>query len=144
MAFDAGFANLGEVGAYIPEIVFTAVITDVEWAAANRTAVVALLATLVEATQMVYDSRNDALLLELAMELTEAGKDHAARALTYARDTAMFPHDLAIPQAAFATSLDLMREANVADTTAIAKASAVLDDSFRTAALKTAQRGRQS
>jgi NitT/TauT family transport system substrate-binding protein len=144
IAVDAGFANLGEVSAYIPEIVFTAVITDVEWAAANRTAVVALLATLVEATQMVYDSRNDALLLELAMELTEAGKDHAARALTYARDTAMFPHDLAIPQAAFATSLDLMREANVADTTAIAKASAVLDDSFRTAALKTAQRGRQS
>jgi NitT/TauT family transport system substrate-binding protein len=144
MAFDAGFANLGEVGAYIPEIVFTAVIADAEWAAANRTAVVALLAALIEATKMVYDSRNDALLLELAMELTEAGQDHAARALAYARDTAMFPRDLVIPKAAFATSLELMRKAKLADATSIAKAPAVLDDSFRTAALKTVQRGRQS
>jgi NitT/TauT family transport system substrate-binding protein len=143
MAADAGFANLGEVGAYIPEIVFTAIIADIQWAAANRTAVVSLLAALIEATQMVYDARNDALLLELAMELTDAGKDHALRALAYARDTAMFPRDLGIPQAAFATSLELMRQANVADATAITKAPAVLDDSFRTAALKTAHPGRK-
>jgi NitT/TauT family transport system substrate-binding protein len=144
MAFDAGFANLGEVGAYIPEIVFTAIITDAGWASANRTAVVALLAALIEATQMVYDSRNDAVLLELAMELTAAGRDHALRALLYARDTAMFPRDLAIPKAAFATSLELMRKANLADDAAIAKAPAVLDDSFRIAALKIAQRSRES
>jgi NitT/TauT family transport system substrate-binding protein len=144
MAFDAGFANLGEVSAYIPEIVFTAIIADIGWAAANRTAVVALLAALIEATQMIYDSRNDALLLELAMELTEAGTDHAFRALAYARDTAMFPSDLAIPKTAFATSLELMRRAHLVDDSAIANAPAVLDDSFRSAALKAAQRGRKT
>jgi NitT/TauT family transport system substrate-binding protein len=144
MAFDAGFANLGEVGAYIPEIVFTALITDAGWAAANRTAVVSLLGALIEATQMVYDSRNDAILVELAMELTEASRDHALRALAYARDTAMFPRDLAIPGSAFAASLELMRQANLADDPAIAKASAVLDDSFRAAALTAAQRGRET
>jgi NitT/TauT family transport system substrate-binding protein len=141
MAFDAGFSNLGEVSAYIPEIVFTAVIADSSWAAANRTAVVALLTSLIEATQMVYDSRNDTLLLELAMELTEAGKDHASRALVYARETAMFPRDLTIPEAAFAKSLELMRKANLADVT-IEKARAVLDDSFRAAAVQAVQRSR--
>jgi NitT/TauT family transport system substrate-binding protein len=141
-AVDAGFSNLGEVSTYIPEIVFTAVITDVSWAAANRQSVVALLAALIEATQMVYDSRNDPMLLELAIELTDAGNEHAARALAYARETAMFPRDLAIPQAAFAKSLELMRKAKLADATTIAKAPAVLDDSFRAAAAQGTQRSR--
>ncbi|HEY7671022.1 MAG TPA: ABC transporter substrate-binding protein [Gammaproteobacteria bacterium] len=143
IATDAGFANLGEVSAYIPEIVFTAVITDASWAAANRAAVVALLAALIEATQIVYDSRNDATLVELAMELTDAGKDHAARALAYARDTALFPRDLGIPQSAFAKSLELMRKAKLADATTIAQAKAVLDDSFRRAAVESPQRARR-
>jgi hypothetical protein len=56
----------------------------------------------------------------------------------------MIPSDLAIPKAAFATSLELMRRAHLADDTALAKAPAVLDDSFRSAALKAAQRDRKT
>ena len=144
IAFDAGFTNLGEIGDYIPEIVFTAVVADRRWADAHRTAVVSLLSAMIEATQMIYDSRNDAELLELAIELTEADQGHASRALAYARDTAMFPRDLAIPDAAFAKSLELMRKAKLADDATIAKGRAVLDDSFRAAAAKEALRSRRS
>jgi hypothetical protein len=77
------------------------------------------------------------------MELTDAGKDHAARALAYARDTALFPRDLGIPQSAFAKSLELMRKAKLADATTIAQAKAVLDDSFRRAAVESPQRARR-
>jgi NitT/TauT family transport system substrate-binding protein len=143
IAFAAGFSNLGEVGDYIPEILFTAVVTDCRWADANRATVVSLLAALIEATQTVYDAQNDAMLLELTIELTEAKQEHASRALAYARDTAMFPRDLAIPETAFAKSLELMRKTKLADDATIAKAHAVLDDSFRAAAAKTALRGRR-
>lgn len=143
MAFDAGFSNLGEVGDYIPEIVFTAVVTDRAWADANRASVVSLLRAMIEATEMIYDSRNDEMLLDLAMELTEAGEDHASRALAYARKTKLFPRDLGIPPAAFAKSLELMQKAGLADDTTVAKAPAVLDDSFRRAAAEGTARGRR-
>jgi NitT/TauT family transport system substrate-binding protein len=143
MAFDAGFSNLGEASDYIPEIVFTAVVTDLTWAETNRASVESLLRALIEATETIYDSRKDEMLLELAMELTEAGKDHASRALAYARDTNMFPRDLTIPHAAFAKSLELMRKAKLADATTSAKAHAVLDDSFCRAATESADRGQR-
>jgi hypothetical protein len=68
------------------------------------------------------------------MELTEAGNDHASRALAYARSSAMFPPELTIPEPAFAKSLELMRKAKLANDATIAKAHSVLDDSFRAAA----------
>jgi len=138
MAFDAGYSNLGEACDYIPEIVFTAMLVDRRWADENRGAVVSLLAALIEATDLVYDSQNDAMLLELAMELTESSAGHASRALAYARDTAMFPRDLSIPDVAFRKSLELMRKAKLADDSVMAKARAVLDDSFRAAAVTMA------
>jgi NitT/TauT family transport system substrate-binding protein len=138
MAFDAGYSNLGEVSDYIPEIVFTAMLVDRRWADENRAAVVSLLAALIEATDMVYDSKNDAMLLELATELTESSAGHAARALAYARETSLFPRDLSIPDAAFAKSLELMRKAKLADDIVVKKGRAVLDDSFRAAAVTMA------
>jgi NitT/TauT family transport system substrate-binding protein len=140
IAFDAGFANLGRVSDYIREIVFTAFVAERTWADTNRATVVSLLGALIEATQVIYDSRNDAELLELAVELTDASADHAARALAHARDSVMFPRDLAIPGGAFTKSLELMRKAKLADDRALAKAHTVLDDSFRLAAAKTAAR----
>jgi NitT/TauT family transport system substrate-binding protein len=138
IAFDAGFENLGAVSDYIPEIVFTAVVGERTWVDANRSVVVSLLGALIEATKMIYDARNDVLLLELAMELTEAGSDHASRALAYARSCAMFPPELTIPEPAFAKSLELMRKAKLANDATIAKARSVLDDSFRAAAANIA------
>jgi NitT/TauT family transport system substrate-binding protein len=141
MAFDAGFSNLGQLSDYIPEIVFTAVVADRKWATTNRAAVVSLLAALIEATQMIYDAKNDAVLVELAIELTEASEHHASRALAFARDTALFPRDLSIPATAFTKSLELMRKAGLAADASLARAHAVLDDSFRSTAAKTALEG---
>ena len=52
----------------------------------------------------------------------------------------VFPTDLSIPDAAFAKSIELMQKAGLADERLVANAKAVLDDSFRVAALSTPPR----
>ena len=72
VAVDAGYANLGEVTDYIPEIVFTALIVDRAWAQAHRAEVVAFLRGVIEGTRWVYDPANDEQLLAMTMEATQA------------------------------------------------------------------------
>lgn len=139
VAFDAGYTNLGEVNDYIPEIVFTAMIVDRDWAVANRAAVVSVLRALIEAVRWVYDPANDAALVALTMELTQADEKYGKRALQYMRDMAVFPRDLSIPKTAFAKSLELMKNAKLADDALIAAAPGVLDDSYRAEAAKAAR-----
>jgi hypothetical protein len=55
-------------------------------------------------------------------------------ALDYMRSKNVFPRDCAIPEAAFAKSIELMRKAGLADDAVVAGARRVLDDSFRAAA----------
>lgn len=136
MATDAGYSDLGEATDYIPEIVFTAVIANRDWANEHRKAIVSLLAGLMEATEWTYDPANDAALVEITMELTQSDENYGKRALHYMRDMGLFPRDLSIPKAAFAKSLELMRNAKLADDALLASAGAVLDDSFRTEAAK--------
>lgn len=134
VAIDAGWPNLGEVTDYIPEIVFTALLADKDWAASHRAALVSFLRCLIEATRFVYDEANDDTLVALATELTQAEGHYGRQALAYMRDKQVFPRDLAIPPVAFAKSLELMQKAGLADAALVAGASAVLDDSFRTEA----------
>jgi ABC-type nitrate/sulfonate/bicarbonate transport system substrate-binding protein len=131
VAVDAGYANLGEVSDYIPEIVFTALIVDRDWALQNRKTIVSLLAAIIDATRLVYDPANDALLVELTMELTQADENYGRRALQYMREVAVFPRDLSIPRAAFAKSLELMHNAKLADDALVSSAQGSLDDSYR-------------
>lgn len=137
VAVDAGYSNLGEVTDYIPEIVFTGVLVDRGWAKANRAAIVSLLAGLIEATHWVYDKANDAALVKIMMELSQTDERYARRGLDYMRDIELFPRDLSIPPAAFAKTLELMRNANLADDAVIAAAPTTLDDSYRQEALKS-------
>jgi hypothetical protein len=48
----------------------------------------------------------------------------------------LFPRDLSIPKEAITKSLELMRDAKLADNTLLASAAAVFDDSFRVDALQ--------
>ena len=137
MALDAGYSNLGDVGDYIPEIVFTALIVNRIWAAENRGTLVALLGALLEATRMVYDTATDALLIGIMMDLGQTNREHATRAIAEMRSREAFARELEIPRAAFAKSLELMRKAKLADDATLAAAPGVLDDSYRAAALKS-------
>ena len=136
VAIDAGWPNLGEVTDYIPEIVFTALIADKDWAAAHRTEIVAFLRGVIEATRWVYDSANDDALVALTTEITQAEGKYGRQALVYMREKAVFPRDLAIPPVAFTKSLELMQKAGLADDALVAGAGAVLDDSYRAEAAK--------
>jgi NitT/TauT family transport system substrate-binding protein len=134
VAEDAGYANLGEVTDYIPEIVFTSLIVDRLVAQRRRPQIVAFLQAVMEGTRWVYDTANDATLLAITQELTQAEGKYGRQALDYMRDKKVFSPDLSIPDTAFAKSLELMQAAGLADDRLVAGARAVLDDSFRAAA----------
>jgi ABC-type nitrate/sulfonate/bicarbonate transport system substrate-binding protein len=134
VAEDAGYANLGEVSDYIPEIVFTAVVVDDATAKRRRDDIVAFLAAVMEGTEWVYDAANDEKLSAMVKDLTQAEGKYIRQALEYMRAKKVFPHDLAIFGSAFDKSLELMQKANLADNRLVASARRVLDDSYRTAA----------
>jgi NitT/TauT family transport system substrate-binding protein len=131
VAEDAGYRNLGEASDYIPEIIFAAFIADEGRAEELRPELVAFLRCLMEASRALYDEANDAELQELIAETAKAEGPYARRCLDYVREKQVFPTDLAIPEAAFAKTLELMALAGVADDIVIAAASKALDDSFR-------------
>jgi ABC-type nitrate/sulfonate/bicarbonate transport system substrate-binding protein len=134
---DAGYSNLGEVTDYISEIVFTSLIVDRVAAEQRRDHIVAFLSAVMEGTRWVYDPANDETLLALTKELTQAEGKYGRQALDYMREKRVFSADLSIPGAAFAKSIELMQKAGLADAQLAATAKAVLDDSFRAAALRT-------
>jgi ABC-type nitrate/sulfonate/bicarbonate transport system substrate-binding protein len=134
VAIDAGWPNLGEVTDYIPEIVFTAMIVDSQWADAHRADVVGFLAAVMDATRWLLDPANDAELVVLVTELTQAEGKYGRQALDYMRQKNVFTPDLAIPTAAFAKSIELMQKAGLADAELAMAAPKVLDDSYRVTA----------
>jgi ABC-type nitrate/sulfonate/bicarbonate transport system substrate-binding protein len=138
VAEDAGYSNLGEVTDYIPEIVFTALIVDRATAERRRGQIVAFLQGVIEGTQWVYDTANDNALLDMTKELTQAEGKYGRQALDYMRGKNVFAPDLAIPEVAFAKSIELMHKAGLTDDRLMANARSVLDDTYRVAALKAA------
>ncbi|HEX3486407.1 MAG TPA: ABC transporter substrate-binding protein [Micropepsaceae bacterium] len=130
IAEDAGFRNLGEVTDYIPDIAFTAVIADKNWAEQNRAAVVAFLRSLIQATAWMDNPLNDGPLLALMAEMIHADGKYGRLSLDYMREKRVFPRDLSIPDAAFAKTVELMQKAGFPASDA-ARARRVLDDSHR-------------
>jgi len=130
IAEDAGFNNLGEVPDYIPEIAFTTIFVDEHWAKENRAHLVAFLRSLIQATAWMDKPANDEPLLSLMAEVIQAEGKYGRLSLDYMRKMRVFPHDLSIPHAAFAKTLELMGKAGFPAAHA-ARASVVLDDSYR-------------
>jgi ABC-type nitrate/sulfonate/bicarbonate transport system substrate-binding protein len=130
IAEDAGFRNLGEVTDYIPEIAFTAVIVDRRRAEQNRASIVSFLRSLIQATAWMAEPGNDAPLLALMAEMIHADGKYGRLSLDYMREKRVFPPDLAIPDAAFGKTVELMEKAGLPAAGA-AQASAVLDDHYR-------------
>jgi ABC-type nitrate/sulfonate/bicarbonate transport system substrate-binding protein len=135
VAIDAGYANLGEVTDYIPEIIFTALIGRSDWLRDHAETVTALLRSLIEATRWLYDTNNDAALIPLVSEITQCDAQYARTSLTYMRAKSVFARSLEIPDAALEKTLELMIKARLLDANAASKARTVVDDSFRQRAL---------
>jgi ABC-type nitrate/sulfonate/bicarbonate transport system substrate-binding protein len=136
VAEDAGYANLGEVSDYIPEILFTALIVDATAAKRRRDDVVLFLEALIHGVRWVYDAANDDKLREIVRDLTQAEGRYAQQALDYMREKRSFAPDLAISDGALSTSIELMRKAGLADDRLVRNGRMALDESYLQAALK--------
>ena len=131
VAVDAGYANLGEVSDYIPEIIFTALIGRQEWLVRNPAATNALLRSLAEATEWLYDPAHDAELIPLVKDITQTDDKYASASLAYMREKTVFARSLEIPGAALEKTLELMVKAKLLEEGARESARTVLDDTFR-------------
>ena len=130
IAIDDGYSDLGEASDVLPEIVFTAMIVDVERASHIRLELAAFLAAVREATRVVYSGAQDELLAEILEDLGESDASHAERAVGYLLGKRPFPVDLRIPDAAFAASVRLMKEAGLLDEASVVRAGDALDLRF--------------
>ncbi|MDE0176294.1 MAG: ABC transporter substrate-binding protein [Defluviicoccus sp.] len=132
---DLGFSNLGEAYAYIPDILFIAIVVDADWAGANRRAVVNTLKAIREGMEMMNDPDNDELCLRLLGTVLKSELRYVRQSLDLVRDNRMMPDDFAIPDAAIATSIRLMRKAGLMEDDPARDPAGVIDDSFRLEAL---------
>jgi NitT/TauT family transport system substrate-binding protein len=131
VGIDAGYANLGEVTDYIPEIIFTALIGRSDWLNTHSDAVAALLRSLAEATRWLYDPEHEGELIPLVMDITQTDEKYARRSLGYMREKLVFTPSLEIPAAALEKTLELMVKAKLLEAAALPTARTVLDDTFR-------------
>lgn len=138
VALDAGYSNLGNAYDYLPEIAFISILVDENWAQANRKVLVDVLAAIKEATAMMYDAANDAMSLALANEVVRTELKYVQQSLDLLRDKNMVPRDLAVPSAALATSIRLMRSAGLLAAQTAKDPHGAIDDSYRREALAIA------
>jgi hypothetical protein len=85
----------------------------VDWLEANTRTVLSLLRSIEQATALVYDTANDAMVLPIMMEVTQSDANYAKRALDYMRTKSAFARSLDIPATALDKSLQLMVKAGL-------------------------------
>jgi ABC-type nitrate/sulfonate/bicarbonate transport system substrate-binding protein len=107
IAEDAGFPNLGDVDEYVPDFLFCAVCTRLNWANENRDHLIGLLRALRRGVEALHDDpvgAAEVLLGEINMK-----PEHARRACREFVSKKVIPRDLSINPQAFAATLEAMR-----------------------------------
>jgi ABC-type nitrate/sulfonate/bicarbonate transport system substrate-binding protein len=135
LAQDQGYKLIGEVNAFIPEIVFTAIIGRSSWLRANRDMVVRFIKALIEAHAITNDPARQDVALPIFQRITTPESPALAdRGLGYMRGMGMWPDKLAVPENALRTTIDLMIRANLLDENRRGEALKVFDASYLDAA----------
>jgi len=109
LAEEAGFSNLGDADAYVPEFAFSAVCAhrDNLASAANTEAVAALLAALLEATRWFYANVEGAATI--AATRTQLPRRYALRACQVLAGKQVLPADLRVTPGALAAAVGALR-----------------------------------
>lgn len=129
-----GYRSIGEVNDVIADIVFAAIVGNLNWLSRNGETTRKLISSLTQAHDLVNDPANDAITLPIYQRLTlPDDPDLAAKGLSYTRSMGMWPDDLRIPQAASETTTDLMIRAGLLNEEDRTKAAGAFDSSFLTA-----------
>ena len=129
IAEESGFPNLGDVDEYVPDFLFCAVCTRMNWANENRDRVIGLLRALRRGVEALYDDPTGAAAVVL--DQMSIKPDHARRACREFVSKKVIPRDLSINPHAFATTLDAMRHTNlIKDQSPQAELHACIDVQF--------------
>jgi ABC-type nitrate/sulfonate/bicarbonate transport system substrate-binding protein len=111
IAEESGFSNLGDVDEYVPDFLFCAVCTRMNWANENRDRVIGLLQALRRGVEALYDDPGGAAAV--AVDKMNINPDHALRACREFASKKVIPRDLSLSAQAFTATLEAMRGANL-------------------------------
>jgi ABC-type nitrate/sulfonate/bicarbonate transport system substrate-binding protein len=106
IAEESGFPNLGDVDEYVPDFLFCAVCTRMNWANENRDRLIGLLRALRRGVEALYDDPSGAAAVVLGR--MNVKPDHARRACREFVSKKVIPRDLSINPRAFAATLEAM------------------------------------
>jgi ABC-type nitrate/sulfonate/bicarbonate transport system substrate-binding protein len=111
IAEESGFPNLGDVDEYVPDFLFCAVCTRMNWANENDDRVIGLLRALRRGVQALYDDPSGAAAVVL--DKISLNPEHAHRACREFVSKKVIPKDLSIDPQAFAATLEAMRRSEL-------------------------------
>lgn len=128
IAIDAGFSDLGDPSDLFPEFAFGVVAADSEWARDNSDLTVAILLSLLEATEWVYDNFDGACEVLVA----ESGTDrHLIEASLHSLlDREVIPRELAPSTAGLEVVLQMMQRGGELPAGAPTDAGRYVDPSY--------------
>ncbi|MDX8440249.1 ABC transporter substrate-binding protein [Mesorhizobium australafricanum] len=135
LAEDQGYNLIGEINAFIPEILFTAVMGRSSWLQANRDMVIRFIKALIEGHAITNSPARQDLTLPIFQRITTPESSTLAnRGLEYMRDMGMWPDKLAVPENALGTTIDLMIRAHLLEEALRSQALHAFDASYLDAA----------
>ena len=102
IAEESGFPNLGDVDEYVPDFLFCAVCTRMNWANENRDHLIGLLRALRRGVEALYDDPVGAA--EVVLGEINMKPEHARRACQESVSKTVLPRDLSIDPQAFAAT----------------------------------------
>jgi NitT/TauT family transport system substrate-binding protein len=109
LAEDAGYPNLGEADAYVPDYPFSTIHTDRDWAQTHPDVVVHFLQAMIRGTQWLY--RNQEAAVALIAEEMEISLAYAERGWRHYTSGRILPLDLGISEAGLSKVIDIMGRA---------------------------------
>ena len=128
LAEDAGFPNLGDATAYVPEYQFTTLNVRRDWAARNGDALVRFLRGMIRGTRWMYANREAAVALTAEeMRIDRAAAERGWRDFTSRQ---ILPMDLGVSAPGMAKVIEIMGRAGFLKVTAETRPEKYLDLSF--------------
>jgi ABC-type nitrate/sulfonate/bicarbonate transport system substrate-binding protein len=127
-AEEAGFTNLGPIGALVPEYLFTGTIVDRNWAKANHAALVGFLRALRRGTEYMFAHPDESAALG-AKEL-RTSVPYAKRALEDTVKMKVMEADLSLPDASVRRVFDNVKAAKLIPADATLDRAKFIDESY--------------
>ena len=128
IAEEAGFPNLGDVDKYVPDFLFCAVCTRMNWVNENRNRLTGLLRALRRGVEALYDDPNGAATVVL--DQVSLNPEHARRACREFVSKKVIPRDLSISPYAFAAIVEAMGRPNLINDQSQVEMQACVDLRF--------------